>query len=102
MGAGGGILGEANVLRYLARFVVPFVVADFDGDGKSTLKKRSQQLNIIFFVSRLLPCLSPLYENHSAVNAVDSALDTLGSAVGKHQVLLYIKLKFCAKHKVPF
>merc|ERR1712200_93982 len=32
MGAGGGILGEANVLRYLAR---------------------------------LLPCLSPLYENHS-------------------------------------
>merc|ERR1719270_3156343 len=49
MGAGGGILGEANVLRYLAR---------------------------------LLPCLSPLYENHSAVNAVD----LLGSAVGKHQV----------------
>ena len=33
MGAGGGILGEANVLRYLARFVVPFVVADFDGGG---------------------------------------------------------------------
>ena len=26
MGAGGGILGEANVLRYLARFVV----ADFN------------------------------------------------------------------------
>ena len=89
MGAGGGILGEANVLRYLARFVVPFVVADFDGDGTSTLKKRSQQLNIIFFISRLLPCLSPLYENHSAVNAVDSALDTLGSAVGKHQVPFY-------------
>ena len=38
MGAGGGILGEANVLRYLARFVVAdFVVADFDGDGKITL-----------------------------------------------------------------
>merc|ERR1712211_92176 len=53
MGAGGGIHGEANVLRYMAR---------------------------------LLPCLSPLSENHSAVNAVDSALDTLGSAVGKHQV----------------
>jgi len=35
---------------------------------------------------RLLPCLSPLYENHSAVNDVDSALDTLASAVGKHQV----------------
>ena len=47
----------------------------------------SQQLNKILFISRLLPCLSPLYENHSAVNAVDSALDTLGSAVGKHQVL---------------
>ena len=91
MGAGGGILGEANVLRYLARFVVAdFVVADFDGDGTSTLKQRSQQLNIIFFISRLLPCLSPLYENHSAVNAVDSALDTLGSAVGKHQVPFYL------------
>ena len=38
-------------------------------------------------VFRLLPCLSPLYENHSAVNAVDSALDTLASAVGKHQVV---------------
>ena len=37
---------------------------------------------------RLLPCLSPLYENHSAVNAVDSALDTLASAIGKHQVVL--------------
>ena len=32
MGAGGGIHGEANVLRYLARFVFGFVVADFDGD----------------------------------------------------------------------
>ena len=37
---------------------------------------------------RLLPCLSPLYENHSAVNDVDSALDSLASAVGKHQVVL--------------
>merc|ERR1712088_1185234 len=53
LGGGGGILGEGNLLRYLAR---------------------------------LLPCLSPLYENHSAVTEVDSALDTLGSAVGKHQV----------------
>merc|ERR1712037_1093258 len=52
LGTGGGVLGEANLLRYIAR---------------------------------LLPCLSPLYENHSAVNAVDSALDTLASAVGKHQ-----------------
>jgi len=53
LGSGGGIMGEGNLLRYIAR---------------------------------LLPCLSPLYENHSAVNAVDSALDTLASAVGKHQV----------------
>ena len=41
-----------------------------------------------WYAFRLLPCLSPLYENHSAVNAVDSALDTLASAVGKHQVVL--------------
>ena len=78
MGAGGGIHGEANVLRYLARFVVAELILT------------SQQLDIIFFISRLLPCLSPLYENHSAVNAVDSALDTLGSAVGKHQVPFYL------------
>ena len=42
---------------------------------------------LIVNVFRLLPCLSPLYENHPAVNAVDSALDTLASAVGKHQVV---------------
>ena len=40
MGAGGGIHGEANVLRYLARLVVPFVVA-VDGGGKSTLNKEA-------------------------------------------------------------
>merc|ERR1712210_300039 len=43
------------------------------------------EANLLRYIARLLPCLSPLYENHSAVNAVDSALDTLASAVGKHQ-----------------
>ena len=47
-------------------------------------------IGVDWYDFRLLPCLSPLYENHSAVNAVDSALDTLASAVGKHQVVLNI------------
>ena len=41
MGAGGGILGEANVLRYLARFVVGFVVAHFN--------KPTAQYNLLHF-----------------------------------------------------
>ena len=48
------------------------------------------KLTVILNCFRLLPCLSPLYENHTAVTEVDSALDTLGSAVGKHQVVCLI------------
>ena len=57
---------------------------------KVMVKVYKLTMTVILNRFRLLPCLSPLYENHSAVTEVDSALDTLGSAVGKHQVVCLI------------